>query len=261
MLMPEITLPMISVTILTKNSERYLDRVLAALASFDEVVLYDNGSEDRTLEIAANYPNVVIHRGEFYGFGETHNRASALAKNDWILSVDSDEIVTPSLAEEIRTLALDPACVYSIPRKNYYRGKWIRWCGWHPDRVYRLYHKSRTCFSSSRVHEAIKVEGMRAVSLRQPLVHYPYASTEDFLKKMQHYTALFAEEYAGKKESSFFKALSHSLFTFFKSYIVKRGFLGGSEGFMISLYNANTAFYKYLKLAERNGDFAPSDQG
>jgi len=243
---------MISVTVLTKNSEKYLERVLTALELFNEVLIYDNGSTDRTLEIAKQYPNVKIHRGEFLGFGPTHNLASSYAKNDWILSVDSDEIVTPSLADEIRRLSLDPGTVYSISRNNYYNEKWIRWCGWHPDRCCRLYHKKTTRFSDVDVHESIITKGLKTKPLQSPLVHFPYENTEDFLGKMQIYTDLFAKQNAGKVKSSFSKALTRAFFTFFKCYILKRGFLGGAEGFTISLYNSNTVFYKYLKLAEQN---------
>lgn len=243
---------MISVTILTKNSAKYLSQVLSALTSFQEVLIYDTGSIDTTLEIAGKYPNVRILQGQFEGFGPTHNKASLAAQNDWILSIDSDEVVTPELEEEIRQLSLDPESVYSFPRKNYYRGKWIRWCGWHPDRQIRIYNRLKTRFTDAQVHEAIIANHLIHVSLKASIVHYPYESTADFLHKMQNYSLLFAEQYKGKRASSTLKAIRHGLFAFFKSYFIKKGFFGGSEGFIISVYNANTAFYKYLKLAEKN---------
>src|SRR4051794_26959387 len=114
---------MISVTILTKNSCKHLRAVLQALQSFDEVLLYDTGSEDDTLTIATFFPNVTIHCGRFLGFGKTHNAASALAKHDWIFSIDSDEIATAPLIDEVLTTKLDPSCVYSVPRENLFNGK------------------------------------------------------------------------------------------------------------------------------------------
>src|SRR5579864_6785822 len=125
------TIP-VSVTILAKNSARILREVLGALRSFDEVILLDNGSTDATMEIAAGFPNVKIHRTEFKGNGPLHNEATALARNDWIFSLDSDEVMTPELLAEIRALKLDENCVYSLPSKNFYNGKWIRTCGWYP---------------------------------------------------------------------------------------------------------------------------------
>jgi glycosyltransferase involved in cell wall biosynthesis len=243
---------MISVTILAKNSQKYLREVLSALEAFDEVLIYDNGSSDATLEIAGSFPNVKIVRGEFLGFGPTHNKASSLAKHDWILSIDSDEIVTPEMTRDVLAKALDPGAVYSFPRQNFYNGKWIKWCGWYPDRQYRLYNRTRTCFTDAQVHESIILGELRHVPLKGPLCHYSYDSHFEFLSKMQSYTDLFAKQNCGKKKSSPCKAVLHGLGAFLKAYILKRGFLGGYEGFVISIYNGNTAFYKYLKLYEAN---------
>lgn len=240
----------ISVTILTKNCPKYLNEVLTSLKDFEEVLVYDNGSTDQTLEIASSFPNVRIVIGSFEGFGITHNKASKAAKHDWILSIDSDEVVTTKMAAEIAKLALDENCVYSFPRNNYFNGKFIRWCGWYPDRQYRLYHRKKTRFTDAQVHEAIIIDQMQHVPMKYPLIHYSYDSIAEFLSKMQSYSTLFAAQNKDKKSSSPLKATLHGLFAFFKSYILKRGFLGGYEGFVISTYNANTAFYKYLKLYE-----------
>jgi len=243
---------MITVTILTRNSKKYLQEVLEAAKDFDEVLIYDTGSSDNTLEIAQRFPNVRICHDTFQGFGETHNRASNAAKNDWILSIDSDEVVTPQMLKEIKALALDPECVYSFPRHNFYRKKWIRWCGWYPDRQIRLYNRTKTRFTEAKVHEAVIATNCTHVPLQGAIRHYSYESIHDFLSKMQIYSDLFAKQYKGKKTSSPLKAIMHGWAAFFKSYILKRGFLGGYEGFLISAYNGHTAFYKYLKLYEAN---------
>lgn len=242
----------ISVTILTKNSCKYLEEVLTALKMFDEVLIYDTGSTDKTMELAAQFPNVTIYQGLLNGFGPTHNTASGLAKNDWVLSIDSDEIVTEEMAQWVLESPLQRGCVYSFPRDNYFNGKHIKWCGWHPDRQLRLYHRQDTAFSDAQVHESILLKNVKEVPVQYPFIHYSYDTISDFLAKMQSYSDLFARQNHGKKTSSMFKAVSHALFTFFKCYFIKRGFLGGKEGFIISEYNAHTAFYKYLKLAEIN---------
>lgn len=243
---------MISVTILTKNSQKYLKEVLSALRAFDEVLIYDNGSSDATLEIASSFPNVTIVCGEFTGFGPTHNKASSLAKHDWILSIDSDEVVTPEMEKEILSTPLNPGAVYSFPRQNFYNGKWIKWCGWYPDRQYRLYNRNKTRFTDTQVHESIIIKNLEHHPLKNPLRHYSYDSQFEFLSKMQSYSDLFAKQNKGKKKSSPCKAVLHGLSAFLKAYILKKGFLGGYEGFVISVYNGNTAFYKYLKLYEAN---------
>jgi len=247
-----MTLQNISVTVLAKNSEKHIKNVLDALSPFGEVLLYDTGSTDKTLDIAKAFPNVRIVQAPFIGFGATHNAASSTAKNDWILSIDSDEIVSPGFPKGIAALNLDPQSVYSFPRHNYFNGKFIRWCGWYPDRQIRLYNKSKTKFSDAQVHEAIISDKMQHVALKEAIIHYSYESIADFLSKMQSYSTLFANQYQGKRKSSLTRALGHGFFAFFKSYFIKLGVLSGYEGFVISAYNGHTAYYKYLKLYEAN---------
>lgn len=243
----------ISVTILTKNCGDTLLATLQSLEAFKQVVVFDTGSTDDTLEIAGEFPNVKICHAEFKGFGPSHNEASSLASADWILSIDSDEILTPELIREISHLQLDPNCVYAIQRDNYFNGKQIRCCaGWHPDPVIRLYNRKKTRFSNDAVHEKIVTKDLRVISLKSSLKHTPYRTISDFLEKMQKYSTLFAEQHRGKKKSSLFKALVHGFSAFMKSYFFKLGIFGGKEGFIISLYNSQTAYYKYLKLAHLN---------
>lgn len=242
----------ITITILTKNSQRYLAQILDSLLPFDEVVILDSGSTDETLKIAKRYSNVTLSCSHFQGFGPMHNLAIDLARNDWIFSLDSDEIPSNELIAEILKLSLNKEAVYSIQRDNYYRKKQIKWCGWYKERVCRLFNKTRTRFSNDEVHEKVITDQLSIIPLKGSVRHYPYASISDFLTKMQHYSDLFVKQNMGKKKSSISKALIHGFFAFFKSYVLKKGFLGGYEGFLISSYNAHTAFYKYLKLYEAN---------
>lgn len=245
---------MISVTILTKNSARTLKKTLESTRSFPEVVILDTGSTDSTLYIAREFSNTKIYTSTFLGFGPLHNQALEFASHDWILSLDSDEVLTENLIAEIHTLSLESSTVYSIERHNFFNGKQIKWCGgWHPDRVIRLFNRKNTRFSEDQVHEKVRVQNLKQVLLSSPLLHTPYLEIQDFLEKMQHYTTLFAEQQKEKKKVSIMKALIHSWYAFIKSYIFKRGFLGGKEGLIISMYNGHTTFYKYLKLAERDG--------
>lgn len=244
---------MITVTILTKNCAKTLDPTLHSLKQFPEILVYDTGSCDQTVETAKKFPNVKVIEGPFEGFGPTHNKASSLATYDWILSIDSDEVLSPGLAEEILRLDLSPSSVYRINRHNFFNKKWIRYCGgWYPDPVIRIYNRQMTQFSEDVVHEKILHSHLRVSPLSSPLFHTPYRSIDDFLHKMQLYSTLFAEQHRGKKQVSLKTAFIHSLCAFFKSYILKKGFLGGREGFIISLYNGHTTFYKYLKLLELN---------
>jgi glycosyltransferase involved in cell wall biosynthesis len=240
---------MISVTILTKNASETLSATLLSLARFPQILLYDTGSSDKTLELAATYPNVDIVQGSFSGFGPSHNEASSLALYDWILSIDSDEVLSPQLVEEILTLSLDETHVYKINRHNYFNGKHIRFCsGWYPDWVTRLYHRKRTRFSDDPVHERISTEGLSPICLQGALLHTPYRSVEDFLTKMQLYSTLFAEQYRGKRRSSCGIAVAHAFVALCKNLFLKGGIFGGKEGWILSFYYGHITYYKYLKL-------------
>lgn len=241
----------ISVTILTKNSAAYLAECLGALQAFDEVVLLDNGSTDDTIAIARGFANVTVHEHPFVGFGPMKNLALDKVSNDWILSVDSDEIVTPELAREILALELDSSRIYAMERDNHYHGRLIRGCGWDNDLVHRLFNRKNTRFDDKLIHEGlIGSKSMPTQLLGGRLKHYAYDNASQLLQKMQHYSTLWAEEHLGKKKSSPSKALMNGLVTFFKSYILQKGILNGYEGLLISVSNANGAFYKYIKLYE-----------
>jgi len=243
---------MISVVMLCKDNQRYIKKTLHAISKFNEVILIDTGSSDKTLEIAKSFSNVSIHKKPFNGFGSLRNIGSEIAKNDWILTLDTDEVISFELANEILNLTLNDKSIYEIPFKNFYNRKWIKGCGWYPEAHIRLYNKKKTSFTLFKVHEKVLKEDLNVVKLKNYIYHTSYHTISDFIEKMQRYSSLFAIQNAGKKKSSFKKALIHGFFAFFKSYFLKRGFLMGKEGFVISSYNANTAFYKYMKLLELN---------
>lgn len=243
---------MITVCILAKNSALTIGQTLASVRHFPEVVVLDNGSTDSTIEVAKSFPNVRVVETVFSGFGPLRNEAASHASNDWILALDTDETISPALLKEIETLKLSADTVYSMPRDNYYNGKHIKGCGWHPDRVLRLYHREKTRYSDAAVHESVVTDHLQVRHLEAQILHVPFRTTADFLAKMQNYSTLYARQYGKVRKSSLTKAFFHSLFTFFRCYFFQAGFLLGAEGFIVSLYNSNTVFYKYLKLWEEN---------
>lgn len=242
----------ISVTILTRNSERYLPRCLDALTGFSEVIVLDNGSTDSTMSIASTYANVRLIEHTFIGFGPLKNLAVNSARNDWILSVDSDEIVTAHLLGELLAIDLtDERSVYSIARDNYYNGRLVRCCGWQPDRVMRLFCRRHTRFNDLQVHESLVIKpDTRLCQLHGTLQHFPYASAAELIDKMQKYSTLYSEQ--NSKHSSPAKAFFRATFAFVRNYIFQKGFLCGYEGLLISVSNAIGVFYKYIKLYEKN---------
>lgn len=242
---------MITVIVLTKNAQDTLKDTLSSIRDFPEALVYDTGSTDTTLDIAQQFPNVKIIQSEFIGFGPTRNKAAQLASYDWILALDSDEVLSSKLSQEILNISLNQAFVYQIDRHNFFNGKWIKGCGgWYPDPVIRLYHRKKTHFTSCMVHEKLSSQDMQVYYLSYPLFHTPYRNIHDFLQKMQVYSDLFATQKKDLKPVSLFQAILHGLFAFFKSYFLKKGLKQGAEGFIISAYNGHTTFYKYLKLRE-----------
>ncbi|MBI3508335.1 MAG: glycosyltransferase family 2 protein [Chlamydiia bacterium] len=228
---------MLTVTILAKNAAQTLAGTLDSCRLFPEVLLFDTGSTDATLEIARAYPNVRIVKHPFIGFGPCHNAAAKEARYDWILSLDSDEVLSEALVQEILSLSLHPKQVYAIHRCNYFHNQRIRCCsGWYPDWNIRLFCRTTTSFTDDLVHETVRSQALSIVRLQGKMYHTPYLSIEHLLQKI----------------SSLSKAIGHGIGAFLKNYFLKRGFLGGKEGFIISLYNAQCSYYKYLKLAWRN---------
>ena len=241
----------ISVTILTKNSSVHLAECLGALETFAEVVIVDNGSTDDTIAIASGFKNVTVYEHPFIGFGPLKNIAIDKASNDWILSVDSDEIVTPELADEILGLNLNSTTIYAIRRDNYYHRRLIRGCGWQNDQVQRLFYSKSTRYDEKAVHEGLIMnETLKTEQLQGRLKHYPYDNASQLLQKLQHYSTLWAEENQGTKKASPFKAVLYGMITFFKCYVLKKGWVDGYAGLLISISNANGVFYKYIKLYE-----------
>ncbi len=243
----------ISVIILTKDSSKYIGECLNALQRFNEIIVLDNGSQDNTLEIVKQYANVKIYTSPFIGFGPLKNLAISKASNDWILSVDSDEIFNEMLVNEILNLSLNKMMVYAIHRHNYYRHKLLNCCGWENDYVDRLFNKTNVQFNNNQVHESLMYDkGTRKEKLIYSFKHYTFDNAGELLSKMNHYSSLYAQENKAKKQSSLFKAIVHSCFLFIKNYFFQKGFMYGYEGFLIALSNANGVFYKYIKLMEAN---------
>jgi len=242
----------ISPVIIAKDASKTIGQTLESLKLFEEVIVYDTGSVDNTIEIAQRFKNTVIYRRPFAGFGESKNKAAELAKNDWILSIDADEVVGPKLLNTIRNLKIDESAVYRFKRFNYYRNQKISYSGWGKEYVVRLYNKTKMNFNCKLVHENIETGNSKIITLDGELKHFSYHSISDFVRKRDLYAELFAMENCGKRKSSPFMAFIRGAFDFINTYIVKRGIFDGYRGLLISVSNANVSFYKYLKLYEAN---------
>lgn len=241
----------ISVVIIVKDGGKTINATLNSLSQFSDVVVYDNGSTDDTIEITKKFQNVNLIQGDFTGFGPTKNEATNYAKHNWILSLDADEVVDKDFLKNFRRVHLDKHTIYQIYRKNFYQDTHIKHC-WGNDKIVRLYHREQTGFDNKKVHERVLLKGMKVELLRGVVNHYPYNSISSFIQKLDFYSSEFACDNVGKKQSSSIRAILSGGFSFFKTYILKRGFLDGYAGLVIAFSHMATNFYKYIKLYELN---------
>ncbi|MDY0193307.1 glycosyltransferase family 2 protein [Aliarcobacter butzleri] len=244
----------ISAVVLAKNNQKTIEKTLSALVEFDDVVVYDNGSTDDTIEIVKKFSNVNLIKGEFKGFGWTKNQAASFAKNDWILVVDSDEVIDKELLKELKEKILDNNCVYKLNFKAFYKDIQIKHCGWNNQKIKRLYNKSVTSYNSNDVHEDIITDNLKIEILRGNVEHYSYQTISEFVIKADRYSSLFAQNNVGKKSSSPAKAFFNGLYSFIKTYFFKQGFRDGYVGLIIAFSHMVTNFYKYIKLYELNNE-------
>jgi len=230
----------LSIVLLTHNSEKHLHEVLASAAFADEIVIYDGASTDNTLSIAEEFGARIEAQGAWQGFGAMKQQAVNLARNDWVFVLDSDEVITPALQKEIRKTLESPECDgYLVPRLNWFFGKAIRHGGLYPDATIRLFYRPKGRFTSNPVHEKVQIDG-KIGTLKEPMKHYAYDSVEEFIAKQNRYSSLGAK-------SNRIKALTNPLWTFFRMYVIKGGFLDGWHGYLIARLYAQYTFWKYVK--------------
>ncbi|MES2703571.1 MAG: glycosyltransferase family 2 protein [Bacteroidota bacterium] len=242
----------LSVVIITFNEERNLRRCLeAAMGVADEIVVIDSGSTDDTKAIAKAYNAVVIEHA-FEGYAQQKNFASCHAAHDWILSLDADEQLTPELTASILAVKQDPKhVVYEMPRLTNYCGKWIRHCGWYPDRQTRLYNRTKGAWVEKKVHEYWQAtDPVETKALLQgDLLHYSFATLDEHRAKIARYTDLAAADAAERGRSAGpLRIWLSPLWHFVSEYLFRLGFLDGAHGFTICRLSAYTAYLKYSKI-------------
>lgn len=254
----------LSVIVITRNEAHNLhDCLLSVQGLANEVVVVDSNSTDATRDIALQHSAVVVQPADWPGFGPQKQRALDLATCDWVLSLDADERVTPELAQDIRAVLqadmmganttqsasteLAPAA-YQIPRLSWYCGKFIRHSGWQPDHVLRLFPRQRARFSDDLVHERVICD-LPVKTLRHPLLHYSYLNFSQVLSKTDAYSTASAQQaFAKGKRASVAGAVGHGAWAFFRTYVIRAGFLDGAHGLALAISNAEASYYKYLKL-------------
>ncbi len=240
--------PTLSVILITLNEADNIRDCLDSVAWADEIIVLDSGSQDNTIELCRQYTDHV-YQTDWPGFGPQKNRALDKATRDWVLSIDADERVTEALRIEIQqTITTAQYAAYRLPRRSSYCGHFMQHGGWWPDPVIRLFRRGTGRFNDVLVHERLEINDPIG-DLKNPLLHYTFRSLDDVVDTMNRYSSAGAQMLAARsKKTSLRAAIGHGLFTFFRTYILKAGFLDGREGFMLAVSNAEGTYYKHLKL-------------
>lgn len=244
---------LISAILIVKNEEQHLVACLDTIKDWvSEIIILDSGSTDGTLKIAESYQAKVYQNTDWQGFGIQRQRAQRLASGIWCLWLDADERVTPELRQEIESVIAKPAdnMGYSIPRLNWYFGRYIRHCGWYPKPVLRLYPRALTTYNDSYVHEKVIIpQEMTVKRLKGDLIHYPYKNLRHHVSKSSGYAHDWAlAKYQKGKRTTLINAFLHSLARFCRMYFLQLGFLDGYPGFLLSIMSGYYTFLKYAEL-------------
>jgi glycosyltransferase involved in cell wall biosynthesis len=247
----------LTVTVITRDESAHIAAALQSVAWADEIIVIDSGSTDDTVAIARRHATRVEVR-DWPGYSAQKNYAADAASNDWILSLDADERVTPELGAEIRSLLEDEPAArgYRMPRVTRYLGRWIRSTDWYPDYQLRLYDRRAGRWNARRVHESVELHGddrhRQAGVLRHELEHYAYRDISHHLATIDRYTTLAAEQWLAEgRRTSALEALVHPPLAFFRNYILRGGIKDGAAGLLVSILNSYYVFLKLAKLWER----------
>lgn len=243
----------LSVVIVCKNEAGVISKTLQTFEGLtDDIVVYDNGSTDGTQE-KVKQSGGKLTEGSWEGFGKTKNKANALAKYDWILSLDADEAIDDELKEKLLTINLaNDHIVYELKFKNFLGNKWLRFGEWGNDRHIRLFNRKKIKWNDAEVHETLILPKNTLVKpLTGYVLHKTAANEKDYENKMRRYAQLNARKYFSEgKKSGIFKMYAAAIFSFVKNYFFNLGFLDGKEGYACARINALYTFLKYKKLNE-----------
>lgn len=229
-----------------------LETVVERVCWCDEVIILLS-EPNKEIENLAQRTGAKLHFRKFDGFGTQKQHAFSLASHDWILSVDSDEVVSPLLQDEIEKILgssdVEQFAAFRLPQQLVFLGKTMRFAGTRCTPV-RLFHRKKAHMNSNLVHEQIETPG-KVGSLHGPVFHYSYLTLEDYLEKLNRYTTAGAQELFRKgKRTNLFSIFIRLPLLFVRRYFFQLGFLEGTQGFLWSALSAWYTFIKYAKLRE-----------
>lgn len=245
----------LSVVLCVKNGEKTLKRCLESVKWADEIIVVDDQSTDRTIEICREYTG-TIYTHAMTDFSSQRGFALEKAAGPWILSVDADDEVTEPLAQEIRRAVRSETAAYSgytVIRTTSYLGRWMRYAGWS-NRMLSLFRKDTARYDGKRVHEKVIVDG-RIGSLSGRIRHHAYSSLSDHFIRMDAYTSLDAQTFW--ERGLRIRPIAYPVYfmirpayAFVRKYILQQAFREGVRGLFISAVTSFVVFMNYAKLWE-----------
>jgi len=246
-------IPTLSVIIITKNAATHIERCLQSVKFANEIIIVDSGSTDHTVDLCRKYTDKILIRTDWQGFGVQKNRALEKAQGDWVLSIDADEEIPPNLCAEMQfSLKQSQYTAFRVCRLSQFCGRWMKH-SWSSDYVLRLFKRGCAQFTDDRVHEKLQLLQGTIGTLNNTLLHYSFSTVEEVLEKTNTYSTAGAQmQFERGKTASLKKAIFHGLWAFLRTYIFKKGFLDGREGFILAVSNAEGTYYRYIKLMYLN---------
>ncbi|MDF4202428.1 glycosyltransferase family 2 protein [Maribacter sp. SA7] len=245
--------------VITYNEMGYIEKCIESVSFADEIIVVDSFSTDGTYEYLKEHPKVKVIQNPFENFTAQKSFALKQAKNDWVLFLDADEIVSDALQNEItETVSSDTEiAAFWFYRQFMFKNEKLNFSGWQTDKNYRLFRKSKAVFSDCKiVHETLDVDGASGI-LKEKLTHYCYKNYEDYKSKMLKYGRLKAiESFYKEKKFSYVMMILKTGWKFFNHYILRLGILDGKKGFTICYLNALGVLerYKELKRLEQKNE-------
>jgi len=240
----------VTAVLITFNEEFNLKRTLPQLSWCDEIIVVDSGSTDNTVQLCKNFGCKVYHR-DFDGYGTQKQYAVSLSRNNWILSIDADEVLSNQLVNEIQEEMKAPrASGYLLPMNLVFLGKEFTF-GKESNRFFlRLFNKQFGNFNDRKVHEGIDLQGTK-LKFKHKILHYSYHDINQYFKKLHSYSSFGAKlAFEKGKNKSIVTVVTSIPFNFFKYYIIHRNILNGANGLYWSIFNTYYHLVKYLKIRE-----------
>ncbi|HOW58870.1 MAG TPA: glycosyltransferase family 2 protein [Candidatus Omnitrophota bacterium] len=242
----------LSVVVIAKNEEKRLPECLQSVAFANEIILLDDNSTDRTVEIAKQFGAKVFQR-TMDNEGRHRNYAINLATQDWILTLDADERVTPELAEDMRRVCQkkdDPHVAYDMAMKQFIGSEWIQGAGYYPAHRTKMFRRGRFSYKEEEVHPPCQYNGTVGL-LRGDLLHFTSPSLEDWIRKFNRETSLEAKKWVrdGRKIGPW-RAIRKAFSRFLKYYFQRDGIRHGYTGFLMCFFHFAYQIITYAKYRE-----------